>query len=607
MELDRNLLQYTVSKKINLVPVSDTNIEASISDISKVNLYPVGGDANVDVITVGGSDVDLFGNISDTELVNLYGGGTKVSTPTNNIKFATTYKNFSPQEISDIKQAIYNLYKSGNLNKGNSSTGSTGGSGGTSGTGSTGGTGGSDGTSGTGSTGGSEGTGGSGTPVEKASFLTDFCDVDTMFDYLKLLSGGEVTKDTGITRAQLVHLTQNEAWEENNSNFWGTLNRIFNVLDTDSTKDVLSYDEIKSFIGEELGEDVADYLNKVNRFTKQLQTEYSRLSNQKKLEFVIARTREYLEAAGLDKQLKALNRLLSETDTYNTDSSIKVGQIVMKKISSDKNGYTTLGSYRSSAYRWEYDDKDDNDNPFTVNSFAGDTDDKSEDFDGGITLNKEMLNYEWYYSVDVLVHELTHATASQWYPSTCTSGRYSDLVNQESVDKLYDVGVLTNEEYQYYKDHLDNMYLTTATEEETEYWNRLMYLLECQWGEYAAYQVDADYVDSIAGDIFNASGNAYGNKSMTTAVIGEDEADIISNHIEGAYNNVGMLGMSIAEFAEAYGYDVSEINDEDGNGIISLDDTITKNGQKISIYSKESKPDYEWATYDKNQNWTWVV
>ena len=122
MELDRNLLQYTVSKKINLVPVSDINIEASISDISKVNLYPVGGDANVDVITVGGSDVDLFGNISDTELVNLYGGGTKVSTPTNNIKFATTYKNFSPQEISDIKQAIYNLYKSGNLNKGNSST-----------------------------------------------------------------------------------------------------------------------------------------------------------------------------------------------------------------------------------------------------------------------------------------------------------------------------------------------------------------------------------------------------------------------------------------------------------------------------------------------------
>ena len=603
MELDRNLLQYTVSKKINLVPVSDTNIEASISDISKVNLYPVGGNANVDVITVGGSDVDLFGNISDTELLNLYGGGTKVSTPTNNIKFATTYKNFSPQEISDIKQAIYNLYKSGNLNKGNSSTGSTGGSGGTSGTGSTGGT-----TGGSG-TGGSEGTGGSGTPVEKASFLTDFCDVDTMFDYLKLLSGGEVTKDTGITRAQLVHLTQNEAWEENNSNFWGTLNRIFNVLDTDSTKDVLSYDEIKSFIGEELGEDVADYLNKVNRFTKQLQTEYSRLSNQKKLEFVIDRTREYLEASGLDKQLNALNRLTQEVDTYNTIYLAKVGQIVMAEISSDNDdndGYTTLGAYSSMAYPWEYDDKDDNDNPFTVNSFAGDTDD--DDFDGGITLNKEMLTWDWYYLVDVLVHELTHATASQWYPSSCANAtKYSDLVDINSVEKLHEVGVLTDEEYQYYKDHLNNMYKTTATEEETEYWNRLMYLLECQWGEYAAYQVDADYVDSIAGDIFNASGNAYGNKSMTTAVVGEDEADIISNHIEGAYNNVGMLGMSIAEFAQAYGYDVSEINDEDNNGIISLDDTITKNGQKISIYSKESKPDYEWATYDKNQNWTWVV
>lgn len=600
MELDKNLLQYTVLEKINLVPLSDTNIEVSISDISKVNLYPVGGRAIGDVITVGGSDVDLFGNISDDELLNLYADNTKLSTQSNNIKFATTYKNFTPEEISNIKRVIYDLHKSGNLNNDNSGTVSIGGATGGSGTGA-GGSG--------GMIGGSEtGAGGSGTaPVNKKSFLADFCDVDTMFDYLELLSGGEVTKDTGITRAQLVHLTQNEVWEENNSNFWGTLNRIFNVLDTDSTKDVLSYDEIKSFIGEELGEDVAAYLNKVNSFTKQLQTEYMKLSDQGKLEFVIDRTREYLEAAGLDKQLNALDRLTSETDTYNTSYSAKVGQIVMAIFQDRNDGYITLGAYSSRAYPWSYNDKEDIDNPFTVHSFAWDTD--GDDFDGGITLNEYMLSWDWYFLVDTLVHELTHATASQWYPnppSTRNEDTGFDNINFDfnQVKALKDAGVLTDAEYDFYRAHWETMFSANSTEEEDKYFYRLMYLLECQWGEYAAYQIDADYVDSIAGDVFNKSNNTYGNKSMTTAVSGVDEADIISSHIEKAYNNDGM---SIEDYARDYGYDISEINDYDGNGIVSYGDYILKDGKKIDIYSKESKPDYDWATYDKNQNWTWVV
>ncbi len=601
MELDKNLLQYTISKKVNLVPISDANVEASISDVSKINLYPI-QEAGTDTVTLGGSEVNLFGTISDTELVNLYGNGTKVSTPTNNIKFATTYKNFSPEQVSKIKQAIYNYAHGTTGGTGTSGTGGTGGTG----TGGTGGTG----TGGTGSTGSGSGTG-DGEISEKKSFLTDFCDVDTMFEYLETLSGGEVTKDTGITRAQLVHLTQYEVWEDNNYNFWATLNRIFNYLDTDTdgdsdyTNDVLSYDEIKAFIGDELGEDVADYLTKVNNYAKQLQTTYASLSDQGKLEFVIERTKEYLQSAGLDMQLNALNRLTSETDTANPNASAKVGQIVMTEFADSGDGATTLGAYSFMAFSWKYDDKDDLKHPYTVGSFSRDNDDINNDL--GITLNKILLNESWYCLVDTLVHELTHATASQWYPSNCASGYYSDIANLDSVQKLYDAGTLTDAEYQYYQGFFKKTYNpSSATEEETEYWNRLMYLLECQWGEYAAYQADADYVDSIAGDIFNKSYNSYGNKYMTTAVSGADEASTITNHIEDLYNN---YKITISEFARTNGISLDNINDNDGDGYVTNGDTVTIDGEEEDLYllacSKESKPDYDWATYNKNKSWSW--
>ena len=53
-----------------------------------------------------------------------------------------------------------------------------------------------------------------------------------------------------------------------------------------------------------------------------------------------------------------------------------------------------------------------------------------------------------------------------------------------------------------------------------------------QWGEYAAYQVDADYNDSIGQDIYKKSWD-----NSTTAVDGPNEKQTIDDHIKSSYDN----------------------------------------------------------------------
>ena len=182
------------------------------------------------------------------------------------------------------------------------------------------------------------------------SFITEkynnFYNAETMFEFLSTLTGGQVTKSTGITRAQLIKLTQNELAEADNECFFGALNRIFDNT-THFNKDrneVLSFEEIDNFFktlgfNDELGEDPTAFLNKVNQYTEEIQNEYKSLSNQKRLEFIIDKTKDYLTAAGLTKQLAALNRLSGERDTANSSAAAKVGQIVI----ADLNGGATSG------------------------------------------------------------------------------------------------------------------------------------------------------------------------------------------------------------------------------------------------------------------------
>ena len=594
-----NLLQYTIiqskqstlqeNSKVNRKPAEDDIVPEQAQNLiesSKINVVQ----DNADTITINGKTVGIYGckNIDELEDVS-----TVVSTSSthpvdiadNLPKFATTtYKNFTPEEISNIKQAIYNLHH--NVKPPTP------------------------------------------TPIDpepnpnpddesenKQTFINSsydsFCDAESMFTYLNRITNGEITKSTGISRKQLVKLTQNETAEETNSGFFGTLNRIFyNVNFNTNDDDVLSFDEINNFIGEELGADTFSYLNKVNNYTNEIQRQYMLLTPQEKLDFVIEKTMEYLDSAGLEKQKAALERLMSETDTYNTNYKAKRGQIVIAPIANTPDGLTVLGAYQSAGFMYSYTPNGtDPSQRYTGVSYGFDYD--SENADRGITLNSCLLNYNWYELVDTLVHELTHAAAYKYYldPACIQVGENSYNL-RFSVSQLETIRDILEADglYEFYCNNFANIVnnraitIPTGIHQGESAYDRLMYMLECQWGEYAAYQTDADYMDSIAGDIFNSSGNSWRNNIVTTSISGAQEASTIHEHIDNGYNTAGL---TISQFANFMGITYSDVVDADHDGIISFGDYYLENGEEVDAYSKEAKPDWDWSTYNKNSNWSW--
>lgn len=201
----------------------------------------------------------------------------------------------------------------------------------------------------------------------------------------------------------------------------------------------------------------------------------------------------------------------------------------MTTFDDSENDYITLGAYNSAAFPYTYDDVNEPDKPFTGSYFAFDNDEN--DNDRGITLNEILLERNWYELVDTLVHELTHATAWLYYPNPACEpadeGGYYLYYSMSSVDELRNLGVIEETEYNTFKEAFKDY----SFYDDESLQNRLSYLLECQWGEYAAYQVDADYMDSIAGDIYDyeyhVNGKKYyndwGNGGIATAVNGNLE------------------------------------------------------------------------------------
>ena len=558
MDISSNkLLTLTYRKNINVADIAlNGNVVDGYNQV-QINEENLAYNSNVlktaeekcinilsDTVSIGGKNVDIFGDISDAQVEEIYNKVLKVQSDVPE-KLTTTYSDLSPKEISDIKKAVYSVHNAipeelhlpsgtafpvpkrlaigtstptdpdpeepGTVHIGGDDTGGTG-----------------------------DDTGGpsSGDTSTKTTFLKNqyasIVDTDSMFTYFNNIDSS-ITKSTGITRAQLVSFTQEDDYEDGNYDFFGTINRIFNVLDKDSNNK-LTASEIETFIENELGTDVSAYLSKVNSYAAEIQTYYSGLSNQKKLEYVLERTKEYLEAAGLTKQVQALNRLKSETDTANSGAVAKVGQIVMVDLNP---GYTggpfTLGAYSNSAYvpPEGYDYVTENGEKYDVSIWASDNDISGQDY--GITLDKTLLDDNWYELVDTLVHELTHATA-YLYAGTDLSGYYDfSLFNFDEVTNMYNDGIMSSTEYNWYKNNWNN---PTPPNDKIV---RLMYLVECRRGEYAAYQVDADYVDSIAGDVLD------GTSVLSMAVNGNQEKSTIENHVYKYYDNYGE-----EEYLQAY-------------------------------------------------------
>lgn len=480
MEINNNLslLNYTANKKL-----SAPELMQNINFVSTTSSAQIGAKELENEISVN----SIGSTLSDEAIEKLC---TTASVPTKNnptvngSKLSTTFRDFSPSEITKIKQVIYNLHN-GITNPVPPTP---------------------------------EEPDVPPTPTEKSSFITEFCDVDTMFEYLNTLDSS-ITKSSGLSKAQLVTLTQDDDWEDSNNDFFGSLNRIFDKLDVSGDK-ILSYNEIKTLIGEELGEDFSAYQTKVNNYSDQIQQEYERLSNQKKLEFAIEKTEEYLQAAGMQDQLDALLRLKSQPDSHNT---IKVGNIAIADLNAgNTSGYRTLGSYNYMAWSFEYENKNGETGEFAL--WGNDNDTSSNDL--GITLDISLLEGNWYTLVNTLVHELTHATAYRYYANN------KGDINGTIIIELHNKGIVSDDEYSYYLDHWSNICSDSKTAEEEAMYERLQYLLYTAWGEYAAYQADADYNDSIGQDVYKKSGD-----NVTTAVNGSQEKDAIANHIDKSYEN----------------------------------------------------------------------
>ena len=393
-----------------------------------------------------------------------------------------------------------------------------------------------------------------------------FNNVDGLFTFLSDISGGTINKNTGITKSQLTKLTQNDKWEDAHNDFFGSINRAF----ADKTSDyVISYYDIRHLFYTAAASDAqmnySEFKNKVENFAQKVQDEFEALSDQEKLEFLLEKTEDYLIAAGLEDQLRALQRLTGEN--INTDeitlpgndliaeNTIKLGQIAVTDLEGNQlGGYNSWSNYPS---EYEY-----NGVTYKASLWYGDNDDYTyvEDKNGnyvydteiekytpynssnithqnltryswqlcdmGLTIDSSYLNADWCLGVDALVHELTHATAFIYYQGMYEKDSEGNLKlqnypNEQTIEKLHTMGII------------DETEAYTLINNPDEYdWNKLKYIMRSAWGEFIAYQADADFIDSIAGDVFDI-----GKFGMDMTASGADEKDNIRNHIKNYYDN----------------------------------------------------------------------
>ena len=369
-------------------------------------------------------------------------------------------------------------------------------------------------------------------------------------DFKTICQSLGVGPNQSITKSDLTKLTRNDTKEDANKDLCGALNRAFSYL---GPNDTISYNDLMLFFMRGAGVDcnmsLNEYKTVVNNYAQIVQNQYEACTNaQAKLEFVIEKTRDYLNESGMTMQLDALDRLTvtcaddnipnEETlqelySQYNVQLTESpqiawVGQIAYAPIQSEKG--TTLGSYVSvpSDETYEYNNQNVNmwvlDYDWVYN--AGTEENPIIDRqDFGITLNSNYFLPEnqsqapkWYEVVETLVHELTHATAYFYY--TPNEDNFSSIFTQSGLSFMENKGIISSGEY--------NIYSKDP---------KLVYLVQSMWDEFAAYYSSCNYWDSIAGDVFEPAAVSSENDLN---VNGSQEAQAILNHIAQYYDNVAI-------------------------------------------------------------------
>ena len=162
--------------------------------------------------------------------------------------------------------------------------------------------------------------------------------------------------------------------------------------------------------------------------------------------------------------------------------------------------------------------------------------------------------------MSVLVHELTHATMAQ-YTTLVDADNGIMTITESNLSALQRMGVFSDEEYETVKAHLKDInakygrYMLNGDEwlggttmysdgksiynssemskDDSTFLTNLLYKIDAARGEYMAYQADADYLDSVGGDIFSAD-------LSKTAVNGNKEQEKIIKWInDSGYNDNG--------------------------------------------------------------------
>ncbi len=376
----------------------------------------------------------------------------------------------------------------------------------------------------------------------------------TKFEEIAKTLGFSPSKST-ITRQELItYIRANEDKEDENNDLFGAINFAFSDRAYDEE---ITYQDIQLFFmrGAGYGGEMTlnEYKIVVNDYAQKLQNEYLALpSPKKKLEFILDKTEDYLKAAGLDLQLAALNRLKKEDGTENTNPNgnqiCSIGQIAFADLGGwefDKeSGYSTItnGCYGSFAIPHENANPYDSSNRIYGSSWYFDDNDSIDEggnrYDMGITLNSNYINgynlaeddshipYNWYELVEVMVHELTHATAYYYYDVTNTMISASS----NGLDYMVNLGIITSSQ----RSFIENNPFTMATSESQDVADAAYYI-NTMYGEYAAYIQSANYYDSIAGDVFNSSHDlCVKNNNQEN---NNQEKDAIKNHVASLYDS----------------------------------------------------------------------
>ncbi len=310
------------------------------------------------------------------------------------------------------------------------------------------------------------------------------------------LNDTSINVNNGLSKAQLLKLTQRDDWEASNSNFFGNINLVFDkIAGSDGN---LSFSELQSFTGYQLGEGTAgkgSFTSKVTNYANTIDSEYQKLSNDKKLAFAIDKAEEYLEAMGFDEQLAALNRL------NQTSGKIRFGNC-------DPG---TLGYYSYMAGE---------------GLFISDSESSC-----GLVLSTSYFiskSAPWYELVSTLIHELTHATAYLYskydydrgiyliYPGADGKNYAYPSFADGALDKMCELGYINSSQKTTYSNQISAGTLSFSD------YQRLSEYQRTFWGEFAAYQTNEDYLDSVAHGDFGD---------------GSEEKTQISSHITGNYVN----------------------------------------------------------------------